>query len=347
MFLRRTALLLSLVIACPAWADDDDDEARETPRSAAPTARPNQTPTAAQAGTVRLTAGRQTASGLAVETLRAVSFQPEATTYAKALDIQPLLALRVRHRAAQTDAEVAAAALNLAEKNRARLTSLHQAEIIASRELAQADAQWRADQARETAARRLMGEIRREAEHAWGVTLARLALDGDAPLLNDLAAHRRVLLLAALPTGQAAPSQSAGLFISRGSDRARAIRAELISPAPATDELVQGETWFFHAPADNLRAGMRVNAWSPLGGGTLEGVFVPLSAVVWQDGKPWIYRRVGGDGFARVEIGAHREYGGGWFVAQGLAAGESIVVTGGQMLLSEEFRGRIPDEDDD
>jgi hypothetical protein len=346
---HRHAALLILALTCPAWAkDDDDDDAKPASPAAAPVAQPNQTPAAAPAGTVHLAENRQKTSGLALEALRAVSFQPEAAAYAKVLDIQPLLALRVRYRAAQADAEVAAAALNLAQQNRARLASLHKAEIIASRELVQAEAQWRADQARETAARRLMAEIRREAEHAWGLALARLALDGDAPLLNELATHRRALLLAALPAlSQQKQNHRPALFVSRSADRARAVRAELVSPAPATDELVQGETWFFHAPAEGLRAGMRVNAWAPLDGGAVAGVFLPLAAVVWQEGKPWVYRRTGGEEFARVEVVGQRDYGGGWFVERGLAAGESVVVTGGQMLLSEEFRGRIPDEDDD
>jgi len=34
-------------------------------------------------------------------------------------------------------------------------------------------------------------------------------------------------------------------------------------------------------------------------------------------------------------------------VRAGLRSGERIVVTGGQMLLSEEFRWQIPEEDND
>jgi hypothetical protein len=35
----------------------------------------------------------------------------------------------------------------------------------------------------------------------------------------------------------------------------------------------------------------------------------------------------------------------GYFIDKDLTAGEEIVITGGQMLLSEELRGQIPDED--
>jgi hypothetical protein len=179
------------------------------------------------------------------------------------LDIQPLLDLRARLRTATADVAIASAALHLAEKNRARIQALHDADIIAGRELSQVEAQWQSDRTREEAARRHVEEIHREARHLWGDKLAHLALDGHAELLDGLANHRRVLLQITLPSGVSLPGQGAPLLVARDFDRAKAIRAELISAAPRTDELVQGETWFFHAAGEHLRAGMRVNAGCP------------------------------------------------------------------------------------
>jgi hypothetical protein len=349
----RPAIFLTLLLSFaspvfPAVEEEDDDSVDSSAITAMPDSRAvNSAPL--PAGTLHLSPARQQTGGLMIEPLKPASFQPETPGYGKVLDIQPLLELRVRYRAARADTEVAAAALGLAEKNRRRLSELHRAEIVAGRELVQAEAQWQSDKTREDAARRLAGEIRREAEHAFGMELSRLALDGDSTLFEDLATHRRLLLRVALPSGAALPSRGAALFVARDHDRAHAAKAELISPAPATDDLVQGETWFFHTADEHLRAGMRVHAWAPAGGEQRQGVVIPLSAVVWHAGKPWAYRRVGEDGFARTEIAGYRDYGygGGWFVEKGFAPGESIVVTGGQMLLSEEFRGQIPDKDDD
>ncbi len=345
---RYPLLLMATMSALPthpALARDDDGASERAEKSAA-TASRHGGPTTAP-GTVRLTPEQRRTSGLAVETLRAVAFQPETAAYGKVLDIQPLLELRVRYLAARSATEVATAALDLAGKNRERLSTLHKEEIIAGRELIHAQAQWQADRGREGAARRLMDEIRREARQAWGAELARLALDGDAALFDDLLSHRRALLLVSLPRGYAMPAGGTPLFVAREPDRARAVRAEPISPATKTDELVQGETWFYHAADPGLRSGMRVNAWAPRAGGKLDGVAIPLSAVVWHAGKPWVYRQTGDDTFARAEIADYRDYAGGWFVTRGFAPGERVVVTGGQMLLSEEYRGGIPDEDDD
>lgn len=340
------SLLLALALyAGPATAGDDDDErpeaSAETPVTAAPP-KP-----AASAGTVRLTPEQRQAAGLAVEPLRAVRYRPEALAYGKVLDIHPLLALRVRYRAAKAEAGMATAALDLARKNRDRLSALHRAEIIAGREWVQAEAQWQSERARAEAAGRLPGEILREAEHGYGAELARLALEGEAALFDDLAAHRRFLLRITLPADHSLPSKNAPIFVAREHDRSRATEAKLISPAPATDELVQGETWFFHAEGPGLRAGMRINAWVPMDVAALEGVAIPPSAVVWHAGKPWVYEETEDGGYARIEVAGYRELGSGWFVERGFKAGGKLVVTGGQTLLSEEFRRQIPDEDDD
>jgi hypothetical protein len=339
-------LALSLALTPPGRCDDDDADADE-PAEASQTDPTRPAAPSLPAGTVRLTAARQQAGGLVVEPLRAVTFQPEAAAYGKVLDIQPLLELRVRYRAAEAEAEVAKAALELARKNHGRLSTLHREDIVAGRELMQAETRMHTDRAREAAARRLLGQIREEARQAWGDALTRLALDGDAPLFEQLVSHRRLLLLVVLPPGVSLAEGTARLYVNRDPDRAQAVAAERVSPAPRTDDLVQGESWFFHAAGEKLRSGMRVHAWVPLGGGAEAGVVLPLSAVVWHAGKPWAYRQVDGETYARVEIVNQRDYGSGWFVENGFAAGERVVTTGGQMLLSEEFRGQIPDEDDD
>jgi hypothetical protein len=332
--------LIALLTFPPISFADADDDDEPTPQLAP---RQAESPEAA----VRLTERQQQAAGLAIRALEPLSIRPEAVAYGKVLDLQPLLELRTRYRAALAEAEIAAASLDLARKNRLRAATLHREDIIAGRELAQVEAQYRTDQARDDSAHRLLREIRQQAQQGWGNELMRLALDGDAPLFEELVNRRRVLLLITLPAGYPPPERDAILFVARDHDRTGARRADPIAAAPLTDDLVQGETFFFHAAADRLRAGMRVSAWAPLAGETRNGVAVPLSAVVWQDGKPWVYRQTDATGFVRAEIAEYREYGGAWFVSRGLAPGDRIVVTGGQTLLSEELRRQIPDEADD
>ncbi len=59
-----------------------------------------------------------------------------------------------------------------------------------------------------------------------------------------------------------------------------------------------------------------------------------------------MYIKTDADKFSRRNIDNFSATTGGYFISNGLNPGEQLVVTGGQMLLSEEFRGQIPDEDD-
>jgi hypothetical protein len=72
-------------------------------------------------------------------------------------------------------------------------------------------------------------------------------------------------------------------------------------------------------------------------GPELAGYLVPDSAVVWADGKAWVYVRGDGASFSRREIAADTRLGAGWFVAGGIPPGVQVVVTGAQLLFSDEF----------
>ncbi len=63
---------------------------------------------------------------------------------------------------------------------------------------------------------------------------------------------------------------------------------------------------------------------------------VPRDAVVRTEGKGWVYVATGDDHFTRKEIALDRATENGWFVTNGVAAGDKLVITGAQSLLSEE-----------
>jgi membrane fusion protein, multidrug efflux system len=94
--------------------------------------------------------------------------------------------------------------------------------------------------------------------------------------------------------------------------------------------------------------GTRVIARVSAGRETVKGVRVPNEAVVWHAGKSWAYLRQDGETFARYEVSATRDLGDGWFNrAADLVPGREIVVSGAQLLLSEELKFQIRNENED
>ena len=83
------------------------------------------------------------------------------------------------------------------------------------------------------------------------------------------------------------------------------------------------------------------------GSGKAKGVVVPERAVVWHAARPWVYVRRDADRFVRTPVSASRLIPGGWFNAEGLEPGAEVVVTGAQLLLSEELEYRIRNENED
>jgi len=73
----------------------------------------------------------------------------------------------------------------------------------------------------------------------------------------------------------------------------------------------------------------------------LTGVVVPHAAVVYAEGKTWAYVQTGADTFMRREVHLDHLTQDGWLITSGLAVGERVVVTGAQMLLSEELKSQI------
>jgi hypothetical protein len=60
-----------------------------------------------------------------------------------------------------------------------------------------------------------------------------------------------------------------------------------------------------------------------------------------------VYVQLDDERFVRRALASYRENGDEWFVSGALDPGDRIVVTGAQMLLSEELRSQIPEERDD
>jgi hypothetical protein len=89
---------------------------------------------------------------------------------------------------------------------------------------------------------------------------------------------------------------------------------------------------------------MNVTAWIPEQNSQLSGVIIPKSALLWSMDQAFVYIKTD-DTFSRRPIHHYSMSGDGYFVSEELKPDEELVIIGGQMLLSEEMRGQIPDED--
>ncbi|MEO7985286.1 MAG: HlyD family efflux transporter periplasmic adaptor subunit [Gemmatimonadales bacterium] len=125
------------------------------------------------------------------------------------------------------------------------------------------------------------------------------------------------------------------------------VTGRLVGPSPDADAATRLPTYLYRAdhawpgstPGTPVAAVVAAPTPADVSGHT--AVFVPDRAVVQWDGLAWTYLRRAPDRFERVRVATDRPVSGGWIVLGGLQPGDSVVVSGAQELLSEEFRARV------
>lgn len=301
-------------------------------------------------GTLSVSLSKQTQIQAGIETIQAEEIQLDAEerAFARVIDVSGLLDLRAGARTALAQKQIIETVSRNSKELLDQLTILHkEAGNISSSQLQSARAKWQEEQARVKAVDAELESIRNRMLQQWGSELTVLALDPGAELFDRLLTRQDVLLMLSLKTGQQLSESENFVLINRSDKRVEARKAWFISDAPLTDSTLQGETHIFRTSAEGLRIGMQIFAWLPGTGFSGKGIRIPRESVIWYAGQAWAYLQVDDGLFARRNLIDAVQFQDSWLVQENFQAGEKIVVSGAQTLLSEEFKYAIPDEDDD
>lgn len=288
---------------------------------------------------ITLDKATQKKSGIAADLLKAVTHQDELRAYGTVMDLQPLVDLRNSFATAKAQVEKARASLEASRKEYERVKALQDNRNISVKVFQVAEASWRSDEASMRAAETALEVIEGTVRQRWGAVLARWLFDGSKEF-ERLMQRQDVLLQITLPpaSGLSSALRNARVQTAQG----KLTSASFVSPSPTTDPRIQGMSFFYLAQAQStdLLPGMNVLAYVP-NGGRSEGVIVPAAAVVWWQGKAWVYVQKDSDRFVRHEISTETPVPEGWFIRKGLSPSDRVVVSGAQLLLSEELRSQI------
>jgi membrane fusion protein, multidrug efflux system len=326
-------LTLMLVGAC---------QKRTVPKEAQPETHPeNQGKPAAAAITVEngqtfitLDAATQKRLGFAVATLTSSVTRAQATFPAVVVSVQELVTFRNAYVAAQAQLQKARIAAGVAGKEYARLKALAGPEQnVSEKSLQAAEAALQSDQADVRAAEQQMNLQASALRQEWGGVVTEWATQNSAQL-QHLLDRGQALVAMTMPAATAfAPPMSVSLELPGGSRS----EAAFVSNYPKVDPRIQGRSVLYVITSKSeLPPGLNLVAHLPVGG-LLKGVVIPASAVVWSEDKAWVYAQVSPERFSRSPVPTDVPVEGGFFAAEGFAAGDKIVTVGAQALLSEEM----------
>jgi hypothetical protein len=264
--------------------------------------------------------------------------------YGSVLDLQSLTDLANKYASAKAETETQEAKRDLSQANVTRARALYDGgqQAISKAQLEMAEETFRIDAAALAAANSQLATLAHTAIQAWGEVLGK-AVTGASPLLLALIERRELLVQVTLRADQSVKKIPEDAFVEIDTGRRAPLR--FVSFAAATDPHIQGESFFYTAPAGSgLLPGMNVMAFVPTGQ-IVTRAKVPASAIVWLQGRAWAYFRSGPKSFVRREIATDAPAPDGGYFIKEVAEATEIVSRGAQMLLSEEFRAQIQTEE--
>ena len=310
---------------------DDDDEGLATP------------PATVVGDRVVVPAEAQRAAGIVVQTPAAAEYRDSQRYFGVVADPRTLVDARQRYLNLVAQVAAAEALLLQRRADLARIRSLFdEGRNATARELELAQANVASEEQRLNGLLAERGAVVDGVRVVWGEALAERP--GDAGTLLARAAAREVELVQfVLPSG-VDPRQTEWR-VNVVNAESPGVSARLVGRSPQAVPGLQGDTWLLAAPAGGLPAGARVRVLAASSTST-SGVRVPPSAIVRFGGKAWVYVRVAPDQFVRHALGAERPLADGLFT-EALTADTQLVTSGAQLLLSEEFKFQIKNENTD
>ena len=295
---------------------------------------------------VYLSSTAQTQAGIVTRQFEPAQLPTEFPAQANVIDLQGLLEIRGQYLTALAEQQSASAALNFAQQTLNRTEALYQNGVNSQRQFQNLQMQLRVEQARLNSSQYRLQSLNDNLVANWGNPLAEWIKAQDNVQFRNLVNGREALLLLTLPANQHLPEPATHIEVEPNGERQKAQVAQFISKAPKGSDISQGETYFFRTPKAGLRTGMHLSAWITAPGGARKGYVVPVSALIWHAGQAALYLKTAPEQFMRQTITQLSPIKEGYFIADALPDRVEVVITGAQLLLSQEFRAIIPTEDD-
>lgn len=297
---------------------------------------------------VNISVAAQQNSGIKTAKLTAAQFQGEVKSFGNVVGIDSLIEAKTHYLNLKTNADLTRATSGQNIQQYQRLKTLNEDDKnISDRAVQEALAVVNADKAQMTANELQLKNLQNSVKLQWGDALAKLVFSDKLPQhLANLLDRKNVLVQMTLPLNTSTPKPGSSIILTPINDADTRIKATYVSPASTSDANVFGKTFYYSAPAEQLRIGMRVSVELNNSASDVRGVIVPSSAVVWYTGTPWAYFKQKQDQFLRKPISTDTEVETGWFNRE-LDASNEVVVSGAQLLLSEEFKYLIKNENED
>jgi hypothetical protein len=334
------AIAIVLLLLRPAFLfSDSDTQASETskPKLAREAADIKEKEATLK---LRISLEMQKASDIRVEHLSSAEASLESAAWGVVLPTSGLTEARMKLDQAQQEFTQMSLLVDRAQQDFDRLSLLwREGANVAKKNVDQAKHDLDEAEQKRKAARSAREALRDTIRAEWGNELLIALEDAKGGVLASvLSGESRLVLIAEGHTLEATLTLAEQPEVKMKSHR--------IGVAPQAEPGTGQATWFWIAPAQHLRTGQRVRLISNAGKQAGK-VRIPESAVVWQAGQSWVFIQTAPDLFERKAVHLGAPVAGGWQLDGEMPLGTAVVTQGAQLMLSEESRTQIRNENGD
>jgi len=287
-------------------------------------------------------------SGIKSEILTSMTFKPEFSAYAEVINIAPLVSSRTEYTNLLAEQKILQNDLHNHHQILKRAEALHKTNSLTTRELEKVRADYDLKYYKSNAMKTRLENYTYQLKSTWGEVISSLILDQKKqPEFDKLASNQASLILLSLLKNKSLINPQQKVSVSSRNQREMAKQVSYMDQARQISNPLYGESYIYLLDMQKMSAGLRLFAWIEEEGKSINGLFLPKSAVIWYANEPWMYIRHNSDLFVRKPLGSARKLASGWLLEESQMNDTRVITSGSQTLLSEEFKWAIPDEDDD
>ena len=171
------------------------------------------------------------------------------------------------------------------------------------------------------------------------------SVEAGAPILR-VASFDQLIARIDLPVGEQVPSTTSPARIVVTGYEQVLVTAERVGISTATQPAAPTPSvlFRFRNTTPGLRPGLAATAYIPVAGAAHPGVVIPATAIVRTGGQAFAYVQIADGQFVRKPLPLDQPTVDGYVTTTGFATGDRIVVQGAQMLLTEEFKSHLAEE---
>ena len=182
----------------------------------------------------------------------------------------------------------------------------------------------------------------------WGQSFKDLLTDPKSSLLRNIFNSDSRLIKITFTNNKIQKLPPSELILFSPLQPQNKYKANFVSKAPFGSLDIQGSSYFYLTLGNDLMIGSKINSYiESAEGSQVKKFHIPKSAIIWNVGKPWIYVESSNNSFLRHPIFKFEEVNDGWVVQFENIPPWAIVTKGAQLLLSEEYKHLITNENED